>query len=394
MVQFGSASPTRRSRVRTALARVFVCGSRASGGRCPARAVALVEDGDSQSEVDSQDDIEQKDDVFDAAESDRQWSEETGRTFPLELPVFLLSGHQCCEVTIETLEMRVCDLKAQIEERANIPPANQDILCDGAVCKMKNESCLRLHGDFLAQAPHLQLIIAEPQEVRDNIERLQSEVALERSFAAAELGRLGSLAAISSLEGVLADPEWTVRQNAASALGKFGEEAAVCVPLLAQLMRNDADANVRMHATTALQEIGSAAVPELEQALREDVDDMVRIRAAESLGKLKNDVSIPMLEQVAQSDSSSFVRLKAMEAISAIKTPKAIELSQAERMNKLTKQLQMIEVWAILEDEARVGPNPCCGRNRAADRDPGVAPGAGSSCGRGGGNPRPACNRR
>jgi len=273
---------------------------------------------------------------------DRQWVMQTGRTFPLKLPVLFISGSECCSVEIETLGVKVSHLKSQIEECIGISRCDQELLCEGGLAELKNEWRLYAYADVLAHASYLQVIRKEREEVRLCLEQLQDPDVLGRSRAAAELGKLGSSSAVPALERSLNDREWMVRQNAAMALGKFGTTAASCIPTLEQLMRSDDSPNVRMHATTALKDIGVLALPCLEKALLdEEAEEIVRIRAAEALGKLLDKAAVPALTAATQGDVSVHVRYGAAEALRAVMSKTECEPSQKERMDEYYTSLKM-----------------------------------------------------
>jgi len=298
---------------------------------------AAEEAGDEEAPADEQSD--QALDKEAAAEADQRWSAASGRPLPLEMPVLFLSGSDCCTVIIETLESRVSDLKAQVQDRTGIPHADQDLLCEGAVSALKDESRLRNYEDLLSKASHFQLVRKEPEEVRECLRKLEDENVLVRSLACAELGKLGSWSGIALLEKALSDPEWTVRQNAAVAIGRFGDAAESCIPALEEAMRTDEDTNVRMHAAGALRGIGPAAIPVLVKALKEDENEIARIWAAEALGKMTEEDAVPGLKETMQNDSSIYVRYAAAEAIKTISCKEVVEPTQSERIASLYAQV-------------------------------------------------------
>jgi len=334
-------APRRSSRFATALSAVFSCSS--ADAKCPSP-IDDPEPHNQDSKANaldsaSQDAAEVQLDMEEAAEADARWIVASGRALPLDMPVIFLSGAACCTLAVNTLDMRISELKAQIHERTGIPYIDQQLICEGAVSEMGNETTLRSHGDLLSKASYLQLVRREPEAVRKCILELADENVMVRTVACVELGRLGSFMGIDPLEKALTDPEWTVRQNAATALGKFKHAAVSCIPALEEVMRTDDDANVRMHAATALKGIGPAAIPALERALKEDADDIVRIRAAEALGKMMDESVIPVLSEIAMGDTSIHVRQAAADAMRTINRKEVSEPTQNERIAQLYKQL-------------------------------------------------------
>src|SRR5262249_52808887 len=86
----------------------------------------------------------------------------------------------------------------------------------------------------------------------------------------------------------LSDESYTVRRNAAQALGAIGPPARATAPALIDAL-HDADARVRWAAVRALGQIDpdpSAAVPELMTLARKEPDMPTRTGAIVALGKL------------------------------------------------------------------------------------------------------------
>ncbi|MCL6540977.1 MAG: HEAT repeat domain-containing protein [Roseiflexus sp.] len=131
-----------------------------------------------------------------------------------------------------------------------------------------------------------------------------------RREAARALGEIGDAAAVPGLLAAPRDAKWDVREAAAKALGQIGAPA---VPgLLAAL--GDADWRVRSAAAAALGEIGdAAAVPGLLAALG-DADADVRRAAAEALGEIGDAAAVPGL-LAALGDTEASVRLAAAAAL-------------------------------------------------------------------------------
>ncbi|MCX6768609.1 MAG: HEAT repeat domain-containing protein [Candidatus Micrarchaeota archaeon] len=97
----------------------------------------------------------------------------------------------------------------------------------------------------------------------------------------------------SKLTGLLSDPEYIVRLEAATALGVL--KYAPAVPELEKCLKEDPNWMVRSNVARALGEIGDpSAGPALQDAL-EDENEVVVGQAAQALGKLKIDAAVQQL---------------------------------------------------------------------------------------------------
>lgn len=98
---------------------------------------------------------------------------------------------------------------------------------------------------------------------------LKDKDAEVRGAAAVALGEYADASAIAPLEGALADKSEFVRAQSARALGVNGRAATGSVPLLAKLLTSDTEQEVKRQAAIALGRIGDrAALPALEKAER------------------------------------------------------------------------------------------------------------------------------
>lgn len=104
------------------------------------------------------------------------------------------------------------------------------------------------------------------EQVGELIERLESEVPMQRARAAYELGRLGreGKAAVPRLTKSLRDKHTGVAAVAALALGRMGVGAEPAVPALVEMLGED---HVGPYAREALSAIGPAAIDPLIEAL-------------------------------------------------------------------------------------------------------------------------------
>jgi len=102
---------------------------------------------------------------------------------------------------------------------------------------------------------------------------------------------------VEALIQALKDTTWSVRENAAEALGEIGDARAV--EALIQALK-DQSGSVRANAAWALGKIGRPAVEPLIQAL-EDEDGDVRAGAAEALERIGGKRAVEALAQVRKS---------------------------------------------------------------------------------------------
>lgn len=107
------------------------------------------------------------------------------------------------------------------------------------------------------------------------IQALQDKERAIKVYATGALSDIGGPATVPSLIEVLASgsEEWSIRENAAEALGKIGDTSAVLS--LIQALSYDDD-SVRRTAAKALRQIGSGAVPRLIEILGTTEGDVRR----------------------------------------------------------------------------------------------------------------------
>lgn len=104
-----------------------------------------------------------------------------------------------------------------------------------------------------------------------------------REEAASTLGKLRAASAAPALRDAMADDYWQVRLRAARALGRIADRQAV--PVLGQALIHPAG-NLRKEAAIALGDIGDAAAAPLLQAAATDPDPEVRKAVRLSLQRL------------------------------------------------------------------------------------------------------------
>lgn len=156
----------------------------------------------------------------------------------------------------------------------------------------------------------------------DLIRGLKSPIADQRLRCARAVGRLGPSAreTVPVLMAVVHDPDASVREAAAQAIGLMGAEF---LPQLVQLLHHN-DKYVRRHAVWALGKFGPKArpaLPDLCEALR-DTDPRTATGAAQSLGCIGEDAAdaVPALMEAMRGTNIVLCRLAA-KALSQIGTP-------------------------------------------------------------------------
>ncbi len=172
--------------------------------------------------------------------------------------------------------------------------------------------------------------------------------------AASALGQLGDERAVEPLVAALQDEEAEeVRREAAGALGQLGDERAV-EPLVAALQ--DEDAEVRRRAVSALAQLGDVrAVGSLAVVLR-DEDTGVQRAAAISLGELGDARAVEPLV-VALRDGDAEVQRVAATALGRLGDKRAVEpLVAALQDGDAEVRRRAVSALAQLGDERAVEP--------------------------------------
>lgn len=157
--------------------------------------------------------------------------------------------------------------------------------------------------------------------------QLKSRDAATRKRAATSLGVPGRSSAVSSLQPLIDDPDWGVRQAAVESLGRIGDVSVV--PLVVDAVKGtdhapdqDGAAEVRAAAVEALGRIGAPAVPALLEALH-GRHVKVRETAIGALGAIGGPGAVAALGEMVADDRSS-VRQAAMAALVRAAGPGAI----------------------------------------------------------------------
>jgi HEAT repeat protein len=159
---------------------------------------------------------------------------------------------------------------------------------------------------------------ADPREAGPALNQaLKDKMVQVRNEAAPALARIG---AVDELLDGLNDDHSETRSSVIHALATMKDKAKQIAPALVKVLRADADAKNRRNAAYALGSLGSAdGVPALGQALK-DADAEVRAGAVESLrtlGRAARDAA-PMLFELVKTDKTEKNREKACWALVAI----------------------------------------------------------------------------
>ena len=130
--------------------------------------------------------------------------------------------------------------------------------------------------------------------------------------------------AVGALKDACSDENATVRANAASVIGYFGDEKPLFV--LVDMLARDTDDGVRAAAANALGQMDHlAVVPRLSQALAADTSENVRAACAFALGELRHEECIDPLA-LAINDTSTQVRQHAISSLEYIGKERCSEI--------------------------------------------------------------------
>ena len=113
---------------------------------------------------------------------------------------------------------------------------------------------------------------------------------------------------VDELTAALSDEEWSVRRDAAAALGELGSDARAAVPVLFGLLDSEIDRDAARGALREIDDAGPDAVPVLVEALQTD-DRRKRFYAVMLLRKVGPEAAdaVPALKRrLRESDSDRF----------------------------------------------------------------------------------------
>lgn len=185
-----------------------------------------------------------------------------------------------------------------------------------------------------ALAPSLCLLLAiygfaqEPSdEVKNLIKQLHLPNAEARKDAARTLGRMRAFWAYTVpvlVEILKDDADPRLRGVVAASLGQMGTAAKDAVPALIEALKKDPDSGVRLTIANSLVRMSAASkdvVPALIEALRKDTELGVRNNAAASLADIGPEAkdAAPALIEALRKDAAPQVRASAATALGDIK---------------------------------------------------------------------------
>jgi len=152
-----------------------------------------------------------------------------------------------------------------------------------------------------------------------------SETLEVRQNAAEALGRIGDRAAVEPLVEALRDQQWQVRQAALSVVALI-DEPRVLRPLLVSALQ-DKEWRVRARAAGATARLSKLKDPgawDLMTAVLKDSHPNVRARATEACAESKDYRTVMPLCTVLRKDPNSYVAWHAANALGALGDPRAV----------------------------------------------------------------------
>ncbi|MBW4473078.1 MAG: HEAT repeat domain-containing protein [Stenomitos rutilans HA7619-LM2] len=179
---------------------------------------------------------------------------------------------------------------------------------------------------------------------RELLKALNSENHNIRDNAAEALGKVGNEIAVEELVVALREHSW----QAAIALKEIGSTKAT--PLLITALQNPCAAEL---AAWTLGELGdSMAVPSLINVLDHWHSQLVE-NAVEALGQLGDEAAIPALSELLQTNPANSVRLNALIALGKLGEkqvlPELINLLKQQALGRASRRSDWWEIFAALE---------------------------------------------
>jgi HEAT repeat protein len=186
----------------------------------------------------------------------------------------------------------------------------------------------------------------------DNVSQLISKFKVkdgtDHSDVMKAFAKIGT-SAVEPLIAALKDPDSSVRQGAAGALGEIKDPRAI-EPLIAVL--KDSEFGVRLYTVRALGNFNDhRIVGPLIGALK-DTDQYVRYAATGELGAIKDPLAVEPLITALQEDPESNVRQNAAWALSNIEDPRVVEPIIAALKDK-----DLFVQWVVAQKVAKMN-NP------------------------------------
>jgi len=202
-----------------------------------------------------------------------------------------------------------------------------------------------------------------PSDVREEIERLYSPVAAERTAGAINLGKMGTRAAPAApfLISILSDyspVEMTYMAGEITIKDKTSpsEQASVALKKIGKLALEswiaalkDEHSKIREEAAMALGDLKEISAVEPLIATLKDEDDDVRRHSAISLGKIKDNRAVEYLLEAIRYDDSLGVQIEAAGALGKIKDGRAIKPLITAFKDKDNPMFQEYALKALIE---------------------------------------------
>jgi len=151
--------------------------------------------------------------------------------------------------------------------------------------------------------------------------------------------------AVPALKDACSDPDPTVRAQAASLLGYFGDNDPLL--LLADMLKDDASERVRASAANALGQMDHvAAISPLETALTRERNPSVRAACAFALGELQHQNCLDGLT-IALNDISPQVREYAVGSLELLMLPECAEVLENRLAIEKHKDVRLLILKAL-----------------------------------------------
>jgi len=99
--------------------------------------------------------------------------------WPLQMPVLMMSGSVCCTIMLDSIDVRISEMKLLIEQKTSIPQEEQDIFFAGCPVLMRDDCRLCHYAEALySSSRKIYLVRRSPPACeldRSTLRRLQKE---------------------------------------------------------------------------------------------------------------------------------------------------------------------------------------------------------------------------